>query len=610
MCGIIGLCDGSGEIARRKNDVLAARDLMHARGPDDAGYAALKGPGRMLAHFGHRRLAIQDLSSAGAQPMRAGAGRYTIVYNGEVYNIAELRSALSATGLKSRSQCDTELVLEGYAAWGPAVLDRLRGIFAFAIFDEVTGGVFLARDRMGVKPLYLCLNGATLAFASDARALRALGYGQSLNKEALALYLMLGYVPSPRSIWDGITKLEPGEWLRWRPGGGVSRGFYWRPPDATDSEGKLSGLGDLIDMAVEEQLLSDVPVGLFLSAGIDSSIIASSIAEMGATSANVRALSVSFPENASRDEAHVAEQTAAILGLTVDRLELRGDQSRLQSQAMRTLDEPLGYSAVATQVAVSRLAAEAGMTVVLSGDGGDEVFGGYRWYETGPDQEAFRPGLFDFRARRRARDSQIDDRYRHRSWLLDHAQRVFPTLRPDHVADLLEGIGSEGAAILAEDALRRHDAPNLPQKRRAQRVDLLTFCSDVVLTKVDRAGMAFSVEARPPLLDHRIVEWGLSRPIADAFDAAPKNPLRSILRARGLGHLLDLPKRGFSLNTGHRSKRRERRSQIDVGLRVAGFSPAWRRVVHRDTHASETKFETLSLFSHWIDHQKPHGLPR
>ena len=574
---------------------------MTARGPDDAGYSEISGPGQMLAQLGHRRLSIQDLSAAGAQPMRAAAGRYTIIYNGEIYNTAELRGALAEKGFVPRSTGDTELVLEGFAVWGPAVLDRLHGIFAFAIFDEETGAVFLARDRLGIKPLYVTQAPGSLAVSSDARALRDLGYGPALDPEALALYLMLGYVPSPRSIWTGIEKLEAGEWMWWHLDERVERGHYWRAPDATDTEGDSGELADLIDTVVEEQLLSDVPVGLFLSAGIDSSIIASSVAGLGSLASKVCALSVSFPDNPARDEAAMAERTAAQLGLDIKRLALSGDPNQFHAEAMATLDEPLGFTAIATQAAVSRLAAEAGLKVVLSGDGGDEVFGGYRWYD--PLQTAAVPPRIrpmDFRTWARARDYDRDTRFRQNSWLFDHAQSVLPSFRPDHVADMLEDMTLEHAVDLLETTLSRHDAPNLPAKRRAQRLDLMTFCSDAIVAKVDRAGMAYSIEARPPLLDHRIVEWGLSRPVTPAFDDEPKSPLRAILRARGLHHLVDLPKRGFSLNVQHRRSRLKYQRQIGPAMHLVGLQ-RWRRNVDRSTHAVGTKRETLSLLAHWIE---------
>jgi asparagine synthase (glutamine-hydrolysing) len=346
---------------------------------------------------------------------------------------------------------------------------------------------------------------------------------------------------------------------------------------------------------------------MFLSAGLDSSVIASSLARLGAGAANVRALSVSFPDNPARDEAGVAEETAARLGLGIERLELRGDPSELRREAMGTLDEPLAYSAVATQAAVSRLASKAGMKVVLSGDGGDEVFGGYRWYEPELPGAVRRPGFLDLRGQLKARDRRMGDAYRAQSWHITHAQRVFPAMRADQASRLVGGLQAEACAELAIEALRRHDAPDLPDKRRAQRIDLMTFCADVVLPKVDRAGMAYGVEARPPLLDHRIVEWGLSRPVTEAHDARPKQALRDLLAARGLSHVLDLPKRGFSLKMAHRYDRRLLGRQADVATRGAGFERNWRRVLFSTGEAYGNKLDTLALFGEWMEQQEPFG---
>ncbi|WP_298976296.1 asparagine synthase (glutamine-hydrolyzing) [uncultured Roseobacter sp.] len=609
MCGllaVLGLPKGS-KISR--NHIEVARDIMAKRGPDAASLIEIDAPNDKTHFLAHRRLSIQDLSAQAQQPMTSASGLCSIVYNGEVYNTKALRDALEGHGIKCRTTSDTELILEGYELWGSSVVEKLNGMFAFLIWDKRSNTAFLARDRVGIKPLYVARTPGGLACASDLRALRALGFGTEINKEAQAQYLMLGYVPAPNSIWEGIEKVDAGTTLTWSQDGTVAEHTYWSAPEDTDYESSKPPLSDLIDTVVEEHLLSDVPVGLFLSGGMDSSIVAASVANLGSEQAkNMTALTIAYPGNAASDEAPVAQRTADMLNLDFKVLSLNSASDHSYEKSVAALDEPLAYNAVVSQSAISELAAQSGLKVVLSGDGGDEVFGGYRWHEfarasdfTLTPQRGFKNWLKRLKGKNRIalHEAALGDATRKLSDMSLHAFRVFPALRPDHVAQLMNGMSKSLCEDLLTSTLGRYDAPGLPWKRRMQRVDLYTFCQDVVLPKVDRAGMAYSVEARPPMLDHRIIEWGLSHPETDDFDAHPKNVLRKIVRDRGLGFLLDEPKRGFSLKLGTGPDPDSVVESIDRSREALGISSNWRNTLHDKTELLSIKMDTMYFLSLW-----------
>ncbi len=586
---------------------------MAPRGPDAAATLEIAAQNGATHHLAHRRLSIQDLSSHAEQPITSASGRCSIVYNGEVYNTAALRAALAEKGVSCRTTSDTELILEGYELWGPEIVEKLHGMFAFAIWDHRDQSAFLARDRIGIKPLFVAQTPEGLACASDMRALRTLGFGHGLDGDARALFLMLGYVPAPRTIWSGIEKLPAGMTLRWSADGAVHRQTYWSAPDDTDFETSGAGLPALIDTVVEEQLLADVPVGLFLSGGLDSSVIAASIAELGPQVAqDIHALTIAYSGSAAHDEAPAARRTADQLGMKIQVLPVESASHHSYEAAVGVLDEPLAYNAVISQNVISELAAQAGLKVVLSGDGGDEVFGGYRWYPEMTADAFIPPGTsFGIRRLKDLTPNRIRENldvlrgrvYRRTSALALHTQRLFPAFRPNQVAQLVPGQSARSCTDLLDAALSPYIAPSLPQKRQMQRLDLYTFCQDVVLPKVDRAGMAFSVEARPPLLDHRIIDWGLSRPITEQYDSAPKNPLRQIVQDRGLGFLLDEPKRGFSLKTATGPDAARVAATIDAHAPGLELSQNWRKLA-KHVEARHVKMDTLHFLSLWYQAQK------
>lgn len=607
MCGILAYCAPTSNALPDEDTFQSALSIMQSRGPDADDIQLFRGDGEAAALFGHRRLSIQDLSTAGTQPMASACGRFAITYNGEVYNTPSLREELKAKGIRFRSSSDTEVILESFALWGKAILGRLHGMFAFAVWDKVLQVLTVARDHVGIKPLYYSTDTAGIALASDARALRKLGSGKDIDVEAQALYLMLGYVPAPYSIWKGIKKLEPGRFLEWSPGCAPTIGAFWSAPDALDDEGNSSDLADLIDEVVAEQLLADVPMGVFLSGGIDSSVIASSIAQIEDIKADLLCLSIGFPDNPKADEAPVAKRTAEALGLDLNSLALAHGNRPSYREAVATLDEPLSYSAIVTQVAISRLAANSGLTVVLTGDGGDEVFGGYKWYNADlskvhkryVDKVSFtRTLLASGRARRR--EAVHDYAWAQSHPIIAHLQSVYCGMRSDQVAELVS-MPENYVRDLLLATLEPHYVPELPERRWRQRLDLYTFCADVVLPKVDRATMASSIEARPPLLDYRIIDWALSRPVTPQNDGTPKALLRAILKARGLGFLLEEPKRGFSLKSKDKPSRKVMEMEIDNNSDLFQGGSAWRETLPKSAALHGHRQGLLHWYSLWAE---------
>lgn len=327
----------------------------------------------------------------------------------------------------------------------------------FLIWDREKNKAFIVRDRIGVKPLYFTSDTDVFACASDLRALSSLGFCEAIDRDALALYLMLGYVPTPRSIFRDVHKLEPGTFLEWSGSGALRQKRYWSAPTDTDYE-EREPISDLIDRVVEEQLLSDVPIGPFLSGGIDSSVIASSIARLNASkTADLTALSIADPGRQQDNEAPVAKRTADALGIDFVEMPLERAEDFSYETATRAVDEPLGYTALVSQCAISKLAADRGLKCVLTGDGGDEVFGGYRWcdgstvddfVERRPDTLKRRLKSFTPRGLAARRDSRIGQEFRRQSPLAFHASRVFPALRPDQVAAMAQDISEAHATDL------------------------------------------------------------------------------------------------------------------------------------------------------------------
>jgi asparagine synthase (glutamine-hydrolysing) len=537
MCGIAGSWRRDGlvdEVAARRNVTQMARSLAH-RGPDGDGAWVDAEAG---IAFGHRRLAILDLSPAGDQPMRSESGRYCIVYNGEIYNHVELRRRLSDEKRVPawRGHSDTETLLACIEAWGiEATLDRITGMFAFALWDAQERALILARDRMGEKPLCYAMHGNTLLFASELRAFgRYPGFEPAIDRGALVLLLQFNCIPAPHSIRHGVRKLPPGTWLR-IPAGSTDLPEpvpYWslgrwaeageRAPFDGGATEAAASLRALLGDVVRSQMLSDVPLGAFLSGGIDSSTIVALLQEQ--SDRPVRTFTIGFHE-ADFDEARHAAAVAKHLGTNHETVYLTArDALDVVTQLGAIFDEPFADVSQIPTILLSRLT-RAKVTVAMSGDGGDEIFGGYNRYLL-PEQ--IRQKL----VRLPAGASDIDDLYvgRVRKW--PAARSVVR--------------GAEPLTTLVE---RRSEWPVLAApESRMMAVDALSYLPDNILVKVDRSAMSASLETRAPYLDRRVVEfaWRLP-PFFKAARAIGKRVLRDVLYEYVPRALFDRPKQGFSV---------------------------------------------------------------
>jgi asparagine synthase (glutamine-hydrolysing) len=491
--------------------------------------------------------------------MASSDGRYVTVFNGEIYNHVRLRSELESAGACLVTNCDTEVLPYLYSLHGPAMVERLVGMFAFAILDLRERTVFIARDRLGKKPLYWRAGANGIAFASTADALLPLlPSAPDPDPQTIAEYMILQYVPSSRSPWEGVSKLEPGHWLRWKDGV-VEQCRYWTPPLPGEADvGVPSGeeIRALVRESVAERLESEVPLGVFLSGGLDSSIVVAEMAEIGA---ETRTFSVGFTQ-AGFDESAFSKQVAERFGTEHHHLRIEPDIPELFEQLSRAYDEPFADSSALATLGVAQAASEH-VTVVLTGDGGDELFGGY-------------------------------DRYRALSWGSGLRSRFGRVATPAAVAGKavgrISGVGLlEAASGFVSDpwvAYRDHlfhfspgEIPSVLRPEMAERVDpwesvrrldrlwerlseaddsppwvpwvdAQTYLPDDLLTKMDRATMAFGVEARSPLLDHRLWERAAGIPRRRLLD---RRQGKLLLRAAYTGILPDAvltrPKQGFGV---------------------------------------------------------------
>lgn len=542
MCGIVGQV---GKLSDRVRQSKSLDTLIH-RGPDahDNWWSSTGD-----AWLGQRRLAIVDLSSAGHQPMHNEDNTIWLICNGEIYNYPDLRQRLEALGHTFYSDSDSESIVHAYEEWGEDCVNYLEGMFAFAIWDTTQSKLFLARDRVGIKPLVYCATQEGLIFASDTRALLDLCETRpEVNPQAVAYVLTLGYVPAPLSMWQDICKLEAGHTLTWTEETGIRTRCYWQPPRdiEMDSVQTLKEWQSLFHQVLEEHLLSDVPLGMFLSGGLDSSSVALGLKNL---KQSIKAITVSYPSSA-KDESPFADSVSKHLGMehTITPLTVH-DLNDLVGQVVRAYDEPQSYSALMSMYQVCEVGANQ-YKVILAGDGGDEVFGGYSWYH---NLEPVKSIPVKYRIKQwlkghsRPEISDPWEIFARRSPLHRHASRVHPRFFPHEAEELLQSMGLTFTEDDMLAPLRKHYVESLPLKRALQRVDLMTFCTDSILAKVDRASMAHSLEVRVPFLDRRIIEWGLTKPLTDRESSEQKLILREYLEDNVPPEILSHPKQGFSL---------------------------------------------------------------
>jgi len=578
MCGIAGCWEGGGAPA----DALAARALAMAdalahRGPDDRG-AWVDAPAGVA--LGFRRLAILDLSPQGRQPMVSADGRYTVVFNGEIYNWADLRDELERTGAAPawRGHSDTEIMLAAISHWGlDTALRRMTGMFAIALWDARERMLHLVRDRMGEKPLYYGVMGGMLLFGSELKALRAHpAFAGEIDGASVAALMRFAYIPAPRSIFRGIRKLPAGNLVSFRsPGDAVAPRPYWtlrgaierglEQPFAGGDGEAADELERLLRDATARQMVADVPLGAFLSGGVDSSTV---VALMQAQSTRpVKTFTIGFRED-DYNEAPYAKAVAQHLGTDHTELYLSpGEAMAAIPDVTRFYDEPFADSSQIPTYLVSRLARTA-VTVSLSGDGGDELFGGYNRYFWGASIWR-RLGWMPRGARRaaagaltavspptwdrvfgaagpvlpaRMRQPAAGDK-------LHKLARAIDVASPEELYTVLVSHWTEESLV---DAARLDFDLPLDQlatpPERMMACDAATYLPDDILVKVDRATMAVSLESRIPLLDHRVVEFAWRLPIALKLrDGAGKWLLRQVLYRHVPRALIDRQKMGFSL---------------------------------------------------------------
>ncbi|MBM3541297.1 MAG: asparagine synthase (glutamine-hydrolyzing) [Alphaproteobacteria bacterium] len=561
MCGIAGLVDLGGiERGAAERRMAAALARLSLRGPD--GHGTWADARTML---GHTRLAVIDLSAAANQPMvRDGL---VITFNGEIYNHRAVRAELESLGRRFTTQSDTEVLLEGWHAWGPALLPKLVGMFALALWDARAGALFLARDTFGKKPLLYAAAGGRLAFASDLNALEALeGTRRPLDPVATRLYFALRYVPEPYAIAQGVAKLSAGHWARFDANGvAIAR---WHDPAAdrpsayADETEAAADLAHRFDEAIAARTVADVPIGAFLSGGIDSAIVAASLARQ---TARVRTFTVGFPgASAYYEERPEARAVALHLGTDHTEVELTPREALDALDAVfENLDEPFADSSALPTFLLSR-ATRRHVTVALSGDGADEAFGGYRKYQGellasayGRVPRVLRAGLIEPAARLlpEGKDTRLLEAFRRARRFLAHAgapaierQAGWARLLPD--AELDRVLGPEPAAPSVERliAAARAAAGHADSLNAMLAAEMAVGLVGDMLVKVDRMSMANSLEVRCPFLDRRVVAAAFAMPGAYKLRRGEgKRVLRRAFADRLPAEVFARPKKGFEV---------------------------------------------------------------
>ena len=576
MCGIVGFISRANFEPLQGTLHEAVSSLSH-RGPDDSGLFFDESSGVGL---GHRRLSVIDLSEAGRQPMSSEDGRVHIVYNGEVYNFEEIRKALVGHGHQFKSSSDTEVILKAYLQWGVDCLRKFVGMFALGLWDKKKRWLILARDRLGLKPLFYSHRNGTLLFASELKALMTFrSYSKEVDTDSIPLFLHYQYIPAPRTVFKNTHKLLPGNYLIY-DGQNLSTHTYWTPPAweyqmeiaKLHEEERCRDLEELLTKAVGDHLVSDVPLGALMSGGIDSSVVVALMQKV--STAPVRTFSIGFDEP-GYNEAPWAAKVAKHLGTDHTEFYVTPREAmEVIPQLPEIYDEPFADPSAIPTLVVCRLARRH-VTVALSGDGGDEQFSGYvRYWST----RAMTKGFQRFpRSVRKTVGALlggipvhwIEKYYLTCSQLLperfrvanfrDKWQKLISQMVQTHIADLYRTT----VCLWSEDELYRLTGRELPESQfdevfretegwpplvRLMRVDQKTYLPDAMLTKVDRASMAASLEVRVPLLDHRVVEYTSRLAVNLKYrNGTGKYLLKRLLEKYVPPELFERPKMGFGV---------------------------------------------------------------
>ncbi|MGB0748677.1 MAG: XrtA/PEP-CTERM system amidotransferase [Magnetospiraceae bacterium] len=619
MCGIAGLYYPQGGRPVDGDLVARMRDTLSLRGPDDAGLYVGDGVG-----LAHRRLSIIDLAG-GHQPMFNEDGTVSVVYNGEIYNFQELFEDLKAAGHIFQTHSDTEAIVHAWEEWGPDCVKRFRGMFAFALWDDNKKQLFLARDRLGIKPLYYAaLADGTVLFGSELKALMAHpDLPRRIDPQAVEDYFAYGYVPDPKTIFADVKKLAPGETLLIRrdAGGAVPQPVsYWsldfRQPEAASEADISAQLIDTLREAVKIRLLSDVPLGAFLSGGVDSSAVVAMMSQISPDP--VDTFSISFAHK-DYDESNYAAQLASRYGTAHHTRQVDPESFDLIDQLAAMYDEPFADSSAMPTYRVCALARER-VTVALSGDGGDEVFAGYRRYRWHNYEEQVRRLLPDpVRGPLFGLAGQL---YPKMDWApkVLRAKSTLQAVAKSTIEGYFDSISIANDAIRgklfsaamqrdlqgyhARNVLQTHfdAAPTDDHLSRVQYVDLKTYLPGDILTKVDRTSMAVSLEVRVPILDHKFVEWSTRVPPAMKLAGREgKYIFKKALEPHVPSDLLYRPKMGFAVPIGawFRGPLKDRVRAMVTGPRLADtglFDPAYlTRLV--DDHTSGLRNHDAVLWS-------------
>lgn len=561
MCGIAGMYAFNEEGKKAFNRLNASVHSMLHRGPDFQQVKQFES-----CALGHARLSIIDLSQAASQPFSDDSGRFTIVFNGEIFNYKSLRAGLEAQGIRFRTNSDTEVLLQLYIQKGIACVHELNGFFAFAVYDREKNELIIVRDRYGIKPLYYTINTERCCFASELRALMHMGIEKKLNRNALFMYFKLGYIPAPHSIFQQVYKLEPGHYIHITPTGYINKKYYQIPYTSSSIDKKLdylqacNTLHDLISSAVQERLVADVPVGAFLSGGIDSSVIVAAAARYHK---GLHTFSIGYKEHPYFDETRYANLVAKKHGTIheVFQLSMEEMQESLH-RVLHHIDEPFAdSSAIPLQVLCRQV--KKHVTVALSGDAGDELFAGYNKHAA--EFQIMHGGIKSklvgalaplWSILPKSRESFIGNRIRQ----LDRYASALQLSPPERYINW----ASVGSEDFANSLLRIHPSEseqiNTLFKNYTSHFSKPHSINDVLLAdmklvlpgdmlfKVDSMSMMHSLEVRVPFLDYRVVDFAFSLPDAFKIDQHRRKKILIDAFQKDLpDELLNRPKKGFEL---------------------------------------------------------------